>query len=81
MAPGRVLGLQEFHGTTASGHHDSLHKLTMARMDMEDASLVITHKDVDGDDPDESFEIEGRITGVRQSENLVCIQEHTVIYF
>ena len=64
LAPGRILGLQEFQGVTASGHHDSLHKLTMARMNMEDASFVITHHDADENDADESFTIEGRISGV-----------------
>ena len=69
LAPGRILGLQEFNGSMTYGHHDSLHKLTMARMDMEDASFAITHRDVDGNDPDESFAIEGRIAGVRQMQD------------
>ena len=63
LAPGRILGLQELHGPTATGHRDSLHKLTMARMDMGDASFVVAHHDSDNVDPDESFIIEGRITG------------------
>lgn len=41
LVPGRQLDLQEFQGFEASGHQDSIHKLTMARMNSGDASLKV----------------------------------------
>ena len=58
----REFELQNFRGATVNGHHDSLHKLTMTRMNEGDASLVISHQDAEF--PDKSFSIEGRVSGV-----------------
>ena len=41
LVPGRQLDLQDFRGFEASGHQDSIHKLTMARMNSGDATLKI----------------------------------------
>merc|ERR1719264_1476633 len=56
----RKLGLQEFRGAVVSGHHDSLHKLTLQRMNEGDASLVVSHHDIF---LEKSFTIEGRLSG------------------
>ena len=41
LVPGRQLDLQDFRGYEATGHQDSIHKLTMARMNSGDATLKI----------------------------------------
>ena len=65
----REFELQNFRGATVNGHHDSLHKLTMTRMNEGDASLVISHQDAEF--PDKSFSIEGRVSGVGITRNRV----------
>ena len=59
MVPGRQLDLQDFVGTEATGHQDSIHKLTMARMGSGDASLSIQSQN------EPNFIIEGRISDIK----------------
>ena len=79
----RKLGLQDFRGAVASGHHDYggkdiTTKLTMRRMDEGDASLVVSHHDTNH--PDKSFSIEGRISGVRILKVLL-FEQHGIMLF
>ena len=59
LVPGRQLDLQDFVGTEATGHQDSIHKLTMARMGSGDASLSIQSQN------EPNFIIEGRISDIK----------------
>ena len=67
LSPGRQLSLQHFKGSVAEGHHDSIHKLTLARLNMEDAAFVVQNKPKrNGPAANETYHIEGRIRGVSQ---------------
>ena len=61
MMPGRVRELQTFKSAVVEGHADRIHKLTMARLDAGDASLVVEGSE--GIIP--THLSEGRMTGVR----------------
>ena len=64
LSPGRKLSLQHFKGSVAEGHHDSIHKLTLARLNMEDAAFVVQNKPKRNRMANETYNIEGRIRGV-----------------
>ena len=64
LSPGRKLSLQHFKGSLAEGHHDSIHKLTLARLNMEDAAFVVQNKPKRNRMANETYNIEGRIRGV-----------------
>ena len=59
MMPGRSTELQTFKSAAVEGHADRIHKLTMARLDAGDASLV-----VEGSEGETQLS-EGRVVGVR----------------
>ena len=59
LMPGRVTELQTFKSAAVEGHADRIHKLTMARLDAGDASLVVEGSE------DEAQLSEGRVVGVR----------------
>ena len=44
----RTFFFQDFRGFDATGHQDSIHKLTLARMDSGDASLTV-HNSLSGE--------------------------------
>jgi hypothetical protein len=60
MMPSRRTKLQSFRGSQTDGTLDNIHKLTLARLDAGDASLVVTSGD---DDAGPRYELEGRIQG------------------
>ena len=43
-----LIFFQDFRGFDATGHQDSIHKLTLARMDSGDASLTV-HNSLSGE--------------------------------
>ena len=59
LVPGRQLDLQDFVGLEASGHQDSIHKLTMARMGSGDASISVQSQN------EPNFVIKGRISDIK----------------
>ena len=59
MVPGRQLDLQDFVGLEASGHQDSIHKLTMARMGSGDASISVQSQN------EPNFVVKGRISDIK----------------
>ena len=59
LVPGRQLDLQDFVGLEASGHQDSIHKLTMARMGSGDASISVQSQN------EPNFVVKGRISDIK----------------
>ena len=46
------------------GHHDAVHKLTLARLNMEDAAFVVKSKHRRRSMANDTYQIEGRIKKV-----------------
>ena len=71
LMPGRVTELQTFKSAAVEGHADRIHKLTMARLDAGDASLVVEGSE------DEAQLSEGRVIGVRAPPD--CLPRYTLL--
>ena len=75
MMPGRSTELQTFKSAAVEGHADRIHKLTMARLDAGDASLVV---EGGASGEGETQLSEGRVIGVRAPPD--CLPRYELLF-